>query len=293
MAAEKPTRFSLASLTRLPACPLGRISFFITNGAVTGRCTHNYPNIAQTPASRSPYGHECRSLFYAPEGWELLGADASGLELRMLAHYMARYDGGEYAKIILEGDIHSVNQLAAGLPTRDDAKTFIYAFLYGAGPVKIGSIVSPLAVEEAQKSIGVKLMNSFLNKTPALKRLREDVKAAAKRKGYLVGLDGRHLHVRSLHAALNTLLQSAGAIVMKKATVNFYPLQLNAGFEFGKDFGNCANIHDEYQELIRKGLGDTIGPLAVQAIRNSGEYFGLRMPLDGEYKVGKSWAETH
>lgn len=123
--------------------PDGRIhGRVITNGAVTGRCTHNSPNLAQIPA-RGQYGKHCRALFAAPPGQVMVGADASGLELRMLAHYLAAYDGGAYAKVLLEGDIHTANQHAAGLETRDNAKTFIYAFLYGAGDEKLGSIVAP------------------------------------------------------------------------------------------------------------------------------------------------------
>src|SRR5690606_28269302 len=187
-----------------------------TIGAVTGRCTHSNPNIAQVPGVGSPYGKECRELFCVDEGYKLVGADASGLELRCLAHYMARYDGGAYAKILLEGDIHTENQKAAGLPTRDDAKRFIYSFLYGAGDAKIGQIIGK------GEAAGKKLKENFLKRTPALKRLREDVAAAVKKRGYLIGIDGRKLHVRSEHAALNTLLQSAGALLVKQATVNLY-----------------------------------------------------------------------
>src|SRR5690606_27698447 len=194
------------------------------NGAVTGRATHAYPNVAQVPAVRKGkkdgetvilyggeggYGWECRELFTVPDGWSLVGSDASGLELRCLAHFMARYDGGKYGKVLLEGDIRSENQKAAGLHTRDNAKTFIYAFLYGAGDAKIGKIVKKGPAD------GKRLKAKFLAKTPALKRLIEAVRNAAKR-GYLIGLDGRQLHVRSAHAALNTLLQSAGALVCKK-----------------------------------------------------------------------------
>lgn len=100
----------------------GRVN---TMGAVTGRMTHSSPNLAQVPKVGSPYGEECRSMFTVPAGKKLVGCDASGLELRCLAHYMGRWDGGAYAHVILNGDIHSENQKAAGLPTRDNAKTFI------------------------------------------------------------------------------------------------------------------------------------------------------------------------
>lgn len=259
----------------------------ITNGAVTGRCTHNRPNVAQTPAIGVPYGADFRGLYYAPKGWSLVGADASGLELRCLAHFMARYDGGAYGKEILEGDIHTANQLAAGLPTRPNAKTFIYAFLYGAGDEKIGQIVGKGSTE------GRKLKNRFLKKTPALKRLRDAIKQTVKKKGYLVGLDGRLLHIRSQHSAMNTLFQSAGALVMKKATVLFYQYVSTKGYVFGEDYALVAHVHDEMQVLARDEIADEIGELLVKSIREAGEHFGFRCPLDGEYKVGRSWAETH
>lgn len=212
------------------------------NGAVTGRATHAYPNIAQVPASSSPYGHECRELFCIPDAWySLVGADASGLELRCLAHFMARYDGGAYAQILLNGDIHTENQKAAGLPTRNNAKTFIYAFLYGAGDEKIGSITGGGAGE------GKKLKRKFLQSLPALKNLVTAVKEAAKR-GYLKGLDGRLLHVRSSHSALNTLLQSAGALVCKQWLVILENELQARGLKHGwdGDYCFCAWVHKQH-----------------------------------------------
>lgn len=195
-----------------------------TGGTVTGRCTHSKPNVAQVPAVYSLYGKECRQLFTASHGRVLVGADQSGVELRCLAHYMARWDKGEYAEIVLKGDIHTANQKAAGLPTRDMAKTFIYAFLYGAGNAKIGSIVHKGAAE------GGRLKEAFLRKTPALGNLVKAVALAAKTRGYLVGLDGRHIHVRSAHAALNSLLQSAGAVLAKKSLVIMRDLLAQRGY---------------------------------------------------------------
>jgi|LakMenEpi12Oct12_1017442.scaffolds.fasta_scaffold00008_15 DNA polymerase I-like protein with 3'-5' exonuclease and polymerase domains len=256
----------------------GRVN---TNGAVTGRCTHSNPNIAQVPAVRAAYGKECRSLFTVDSGNKLVGCDASGLELRCLAHYMAKWDDGAYAKELLEGDIHTANQTAAGLPTRDDAKTFIYAFLYGAGDVKIGSIIGKGQNE------GKVLRENFLRKTPALRYLKEAVEKASSR-GYLVGLDGRHLVVRSQHAALNTLLQSAGALVMKKAACFLWEAYRGV---FPWKF--VANIHDEWQIEVEEASAETIGKASVQAIRDSGDYFNFRCPLDGEFRIGNNWAETH
>jgi DNA polymerase I-like protein with 3'-5' exonuclease and polymerase domains len=165
--------------------------------------------MAQVPASYSPYGEECRKLWTIPKGYKLVGCDASGLELRMLAHYMNDYD---YTEEVISGDIHTANQKSAGLATRDQAKTFIYAFLYGAGDEKIGTIVG------GGKGTGRTVKKKFLDNTPALKSLRERVTLASKR-GYLIGLDGRRIWVRSEHSALNSLLQGAGAIIMKKALV--------------------------------------------------------------------------
>lgn len=266
-----------------------------TVGAVTRRCTHNSPNIAQVPSAAPsvPYGYQCRELFYAPEGWLLVGADASGLELRCLAHYMYRYDGGLYAEEVLHGDIHTANQKAAGLETRNQAKTFIYAFLYGAGNTKIGSIVEPQASEDKQSKVGAKLRRAFLNKTPALRELVNKVQLTVKKRKYLLAIDGGRLHVRSQHSALNTLLQSCGAIVMKLATNILWDDLETAGIFWGVHAQQVAHIHDEYQILVKEDLADVVGKIAVEAIVKAGEQLGMRCPLDGEYKVGRNWAETH
>jgi DNA polymerase I-like protein with 3'-5' exonuclease and polymerase domains len=252
----------------------------ITNGAVTGRMTHHSPNMAQVPSGSSPWGKECRECWTVDlDNYLLVGADASGLELRMLAHYMKDND---YVREVCEGDIHTKNQNAAGLQTRPQAKTFIYAFLYGAGPAKIGSVVG------GGESEGRKLIKSFLDNTPALKALRTKIERLAA-KGYLPGLDGRKLQVRSAHAALNTLLQGAGAIVMKQALV-----LLNAKIQKEKlDAHFVANVHDEWQIEVHKEDAETVGRMAVEAIKEAGEVLQLRCPLTGEYRIGKTWAETH
>lgn len=265
------------------------------NGAVTGRATHSYPNVAQVPGGRAEFGKECRELFSVPPGWVLLGSDASGLELRCLGHFMARYDKGAYIKVILEGDIHSANQKAAGLPTRDNAKTFIYAFLYGAGDTKIGSIVAPNKSVGYQRKIGKALKAKFLRNTPALKQLREAVAKAAKR-GYVRGLDGRKVYVRSAHAALNTLLQSAGALICKLWIVYVEELALKAGLRHGwnGDFAFCAWVHDEIQVACRtKEIAEQLGQISKQAMKKAEEFFSFRCPLDAEFDIGQSWADTH
>ena len=251
----------------------------ISNGAVTGRMTYQNPNMAQIPASSKPYGKECRSCWTVPSGTKLVGFDASGLELRMLAHYM---DDEEFTSVLLREDIHTRNQVAAGLATRPQAKTFIYAFLYGAGDAKIGSIVGGTARD------GSKLRGRFLRNTPALETLRERV-GQASRKGFLVGIDGRKLWVRSEHSALNTLLQAAGAIIMKRALVllDDYATQHKIDYRF------VGNVHDEIQTEVVTEQAEKFGWLAVECIKASGLSFDLRCPLDGEYKVGSTWADTH
>ena len=262
----------------------GRVN---TGGTVTGRCTHSCPNVAQVPAVSAPYGKECRELFKAGNGYKLVGCDASGLELRMLAHYLAKFDGGEYARVLLEGDIHSHNQQKAGLETRNQAKTFIYAFLYGAGPALIGDIVGGTARE------GAMLQKRFLQSLPALARFKALVDAQVTKYGLLPGLDGRSLHIRSEHKALNALLQSAGAVVMKKALILLDRHLRIEGWVKNKDYAFVANIHDEFQAEVVPDRAERFGHLAVLAIRKAGEDLDMRCPLDGEFKIGDNWAETH
>ena len=267
-------------------CDTGRVhGSVITNGAVTGRMTHSKPNMAQVPNKGSPYGEDCRELWTSDKGNVLVGADASGLELRMLAHYMK---DEAYIKTVCEGsskdgtDVHTQNQKAAGLSTRDEAKTFIYAFLYGAGAEKIGKIVGGNARD------GQKLIESFLSNTPALKSLRNNVSKYAS-KGFVPGLDGRKIWVRSEHSAVNSLLQGAGAVVMKQALVLLdEKLRKNKVW-----YGFCANVHDEWQIETKEKDGELVGNLAVQSIQEAGTLLGLRCPVSGEFNIGKTWRDTH
>ena len=282
------------------------------NGAVTGRMTHSTPNMAQVPSGGSPYGKECRALFRAPEGKVIIGCDADALELRCLAHFMARYDDGEYVQVVLEGkkedgtDIHSVNARALGLdpkqryevaggnPTgRDISKVWFYAFIYGAGDEKLGTILGKPAGESARKE-GKRSRARFLVNLPALGSLTDAVKSRAKEKNFLVGLDKRLLFVRSDHAALNTLLQSAGALIMKKALVLLdNSLKLHHRLTPGHDYEFVANVHDEFQIEATQDWAETIGKTAADSIRLAGEAFGFRCPLAGQYQIGKNWSETH
>jgi DNA polymerase-1 len=250
-----------------------------TLGAVTNRMTHSKPNLAQVPASYSPYGKDCRKCFIARDGYKLVGFDASGLELRMLAHYM---NDQEYTNEILNGDIHTANQGLAGLESRDQAKTFIYALLYGAGDAKLGSVAGKGAV------LGGELKQRFMSNLPAFATLRDSIAREAA-EWVIEGLDGRKLHIRSEHAALNTLLQSAGAIVMKKALCLLHERATLAGL----DYYFVGNIHDEVQAEVRADQADDYGRLAVSCLEAAGSFYNLNCPLTGEYKVGDSWADTH
>lgn len=354
--------------------PDGRIHGKVdTAGAVTRRCTHSKPNVAQCQKVQTTkdehgnsipllgeagsWGYEFRSLFTAMTGFVLVGADASGLELRNLGHYMARHDGGAYAKEILEGDIHSVNCRALGmdpkksypvrgqlLTGRDIAKTFIYAFLYGAGDEKLGKILG-ITIEEARvlrdkhpgrwKAAVNRLIREkrkpkpldvativkgglakarFLKNVPALGTLQDEIKSHVSGryirddkklgwkkgapvkgaiKGHLRGIDGGLLRVRHQHAALNTLLQSAGAIAVKLATVYAWHTLRDKGLVFGEDYALVGHIHDELQLLVKEGLEDEVGQTVVDSIKRAGERLKYRCPLDGEYKVGRTWADTH
>lgn len=251
----------------------------ISTGAITGRMAHRNPNMAQVPAVYSPYGKECRSCWTVPKGYKLVGIDASGLELRLLAHYMA---DEEYVNEIINGDIHTANQQFAGLKSRDEAKTFIYALIYGAGDEKIGSII------KGNRADGKRLRERFLSGLPTLRTLKERVDRASE-KGYLKGLDGRKILLRHKHAALNTLLQGGGAIAMKKALVILEDNIRSHGY----DAKFVANIHDEWQIQVIEKDAEAVGKLGVQAIEQAGQHYNMRCPLTGEYKIGDSWYETH
>lgn len=279
-----------------------------TGGAVTGRMTHSNPNMGQVPASYSPYGKEGRALFTVPKGKRLIGCDADALELRDLAGYMAVYDQGAYVDVVLNGDKkkgtdnHSMNARALGLdPTalyfegesgRDIAKTWFYAFIYGAGDEKLGYILLRIRGTKAAAR-GKRARADFMASLPALKALVDAVKAKAKVAKSLKGLDGRVISVRSAHSALNTLLQSAGAVQMKKAQCILDDDLQALGFIPGTHYEFVATVHDEYQIEVDDDKVQTIGPMAAQAIAKAGEFFNFRCPLAGSWNHGANWSETH
>ena len=256
----------------------GRVN---SGGTISGRCSHSNPNLAQVPSVGSPFGEDCRGLFCSSPGYSLVGCDASGLELRCLAHYLAAFDNGEYADIVLNGDIHSANQNAAGLPTRNMAKTFIYGWLYGAGVAKIGKIVDGDAAE------GTRLQKRFMTKFPAIKKLKDGVEKAVQERGYIKGLDGRRMRTRSPHSALNLLLQGAGALLMKRFAIELYDATKHLDRHF------VINCHDEIQAEVRPEHVEEYKEACLAAFRRAGEYFKFRIRIDGDVKVGDNWRETH
>lgn len=309
----------------------------VTLGAVTRRMTHNNPNLAQVPKVKKDdngdmllmaaggYGSECRELFTATAGWELVGCDADALELRCLAGYMAAYDNGAYIETVLSGDkklgtdMHSVNARALGLDPkktydvagsqsggRDIAKTWFYAFIYGAGDYKLGAIMGIMSNPKATIAAGKKSRADFLAGLPALGKLTQAVVDRAfgvkdKRsgkwtkppRGFLLGLDGGKIKVRHRHAALNTLLQSAGAIIMKLALVILDKDLQALGLVPGRDYEFCANVHDEWQIDVIPAHVETVMAVAEQSIKKAGEELNFACPLAGNSDRGFNWKDTH
>ena len=250
----------------------------ITNGAVTGRMTHRNPNLGQVPSVNSPYGVECRKLFTVDDGNVLVGTDLAGIELRCLAHYM---QDDEWTEELLNGDIHQKNADAVGI-TRPQAKTLIYATLYGAGPSKVGSIVGGGAKE------GNEVLHRFYSNTPKLRQLMEKVQKVAS-KSYVPGLDGRRILVRSEHAALNSLLQGCGAIIAKQWAIEAH----KAFKERQIPVRQVAFVHDEIQIETAERYGEDVAQIMCDAASQAGITLGFRCPVDAESKIGKNWFDTH
>ena len=269
----------------------GRVT---TNGAVTGRATHSSPNMAQVPAVGSPFGAECREMWCVPVGYKQVGVDLSGIELRCLGHYL---NDQEWITELLKGDIHWFNAQSFGLvdkgtvkddnnpehkKARNTTKTLTYGVLYGAGAAKAGSIVG------GNSSKGKKLIDSFINNTPGLAALKKKI-SRLMAKGHLPALDGRRVWVRSEHAALNTLLQSAGAIIAKQWLIESTKLLQEKGINAKL----LAFVHDETQWEVREDQAEEAARLIEQAATKAGEALGFRCPVDAEGKVGNNWRECH
>jgi DNA polymerase I-like protein with 3'-5' exonuclease and polymerase domains len=280
----------------------GRIN---TIGAATTRCTHSGPNMAQVPSVRKPFGEDCRSFFHAPKGYKQIGTDLNAIELRCFAHYLGAYDDGEYTNIILGGDIHWANAVAAGfhppLPegqaydssnkeqklARDRAKTLIYAMIYGAGDPKLGQITGGGSKEG--KAIRKKLYENF----PAIEKLTNDVKKAAESRGSIKLMHGAQIPIRKAFAALNTLLQGAGAVIAKEWLNVAREMADAKGWVYDKDFWFAAHIHDEVQAFAKDEIAKDFAKLMEAAAQEAGARLGMRCRVDAEAKIGTNWADCH
>jgi DNA polymerase I-like protein with 3'-5' exonuclease and polymerase domains len=279
------------------------------NGTITHRCSHSGPNMGQIPAAHHPYGPEFRALFLADEGWLLTGTDASGLELRMLAHYLG--DPG-FIEAVVSGtkeegtDAHTRNMKAGGLPDRDTAKTALYAIMYGAGDFKLGKTIGGGPEE------GADLRRRIVSAIPGFQKLLTTLASTLvargmaewgrgrrgrflrlKRGAFLIGLDGRPVFIRHAHAVLNTLLQSAGALVMKRASVLAVRGLRDHGLFLETDFAPVALVHDEHQITHRPEPAALVREVGIQGVRQAGLDLGCRCPLDAEATTGLNWKETH
>jgi len=312
----------------LRAVKSGRLHGYIDpTGTVSWRCSHSKPNLGQVPGVsyssskelllrvEGGFGTESRRLFRATEGYVLCGHDAAGLELRCLAHYMARYDGGSYAKEVAEGDVHTTNRKAIGLNERPNAKTWVYAFIFGAQDYLLGTIVIDDFLPEKRDKflsrytpgskeydgvvtrIGRDSRSNFERGLPALAKLVKAIKAKAKRDGYLTALDGRRLVVRSQHSCVNLLMQSCGAIIMRRWIVilderlqaeGMVPIEWG-----GSDYEFVANVHDEAQTEVSPEHVASYHKAAVESFPATSSYYDFKCLIEGEGKQGSSWFDTH
>jgi DNA polymerase I-like protein with 3'-5' exonuclease and polymerase domains len=247
----------------------------------TFRCAHRKPNLAQVPADR-----EFRELFTASPGMTMVGADLSGIELRMLAHYLGRYDGGRYADILLNDDIHQVNADKIGI-TRRQVKTVTYAFLYGAGNEKLGlSYDNSLQPKKASKK-GSEIRKAFVAAIEGLSDLLAAVSNKATN-GWLLAIDGRRVLVDSPHKALNYLLQCSAGIVAKR-----WMVIADDGIKYHQHTHQLAFVHDELQYETTPDGAEILASILTESARLAGEYYNLRCPIAAESKTGLNWAEVH
>ena len=259
-----------------------RVHHHCSVGCATFRMSHKNPNLAQVPSDP-----RFRQLFIPTPGQVMVGADLAGIELRMLAHYLARYDSGRYADILLNGDIHQVNADKIGI-SRKLVKTVTYAFLYGAGDIKIGlSYDSSLSTSRA-KSKGKEIRAAYVEAIPGLDSLLTAVKAAGDR-GFVKAIDGRRVPLDSPHKALNFLLQGSAAALAKRWLV----LNQETINETQLCCSQLAFVHDELQFECDPKHAKDLSTSLVYSAAASGEYYKLRIPIAAEAKIGDNWAEVH
>jgi hypothetical protein len=262
----------------------GCIHHSCTLATQTGRNAHRGPNLGQVVSA--PWARE---LFVPHAGHVMVGADLEGLELRCLGHYLARFDEGAFAEVVLNGDIHQQNADRVGC-TRKEVKTLTYAFIYGAGDQKLGHSLSPELSDAQKKQLGQELRRKFLDAIPGLEPLIDAVKERVRGSGRLRALDGRPIFCRAEHAALNYLLQSAGAILSKRWVVIGQDLIDQAGLTYHSDYTRCAYVHDEVQLSVLPIEADHVVQLLEQAAPLAGQYYNFKVPITASGAQGINWA---
>ena len=265
----------------------GCIHHSCTLATQTGRNAHRSPNLGQVVSA--PWARE---LFVPHPGHVMVGADLEGLELRALGHYLARFDGGSFADVVINGDIHQQNADRVGC-TRKEVKTLTYAFIYGAGDQKLGHSLHPELSDAQKKQLGAELRRKFLDAIPGLEPLIDAVKTKVRSCSRLRGLDGRPIFCVAEHASLNYLLQSCGAILSKRWCVIGQQLLDDAGLTYNIDYTRCAYVHDEQQFSVVPSEADRVAKLIVSAAPMAGEYYKFKVPITAAADIGNSWAATH
>ena len=265
----------------------GCIHHSCTLATQTGRNAHRGPNLGQVVSA--PWARE---LFVPHPGMVMVGCDLEQLELRCLGHYLARFDGGAYADVLLNGDIHQQNADRVGC-TRSEVKTLTYAFIYGAGDIKLGHSLSPELSDSQKKQLGQDLRRKFLDAIPGLEPLIDAVKQKVRTSNRLRALDGRPVFCKAEHASLNYLLQSAGAIISKRWVVAGQDMLDGAGLTYDHDYTRCAYVHDEQQFSVIPAEADHVSKLIEASALKAGEYYNFRVPITASADIGPTWAATH
>ena len=270
----------------------GCIHHSCTLNTQTARNVHRGPNLGQVVSA--PWA---RQLFIPHPGHLMVGCDLEGLELRALGGYLHRFDGGSFADVVINGDIHQQNADRVSTPevpvSRKAVKNLTYGFIYGAGDLKLGHIIKPEYSDAAKKSLGSDLRQKFLQAIPGLEPLIDAVKARVREYGYIKGLDGRPIYTRAEHSALNFLLQSCGAILSKRWCVISQDMLDEAGLTYDVDYTRCAYVHDEQQFSVVPSEAERVAKILVDAAPRAGQYYNFKVPITAASDIGKTWADTH
>ena len=259
----------------------GRLHHSCFIGAATHRMAHSHPNLAQVSSDK-----DCRELFITKPGWKLIDSDLAGIELRMFAHYLARYDGGRYAKVLLNGDIHQENADKIGI-SRKLVKTVTYAFLYGAGDIKIGLSYDPLLPKGKAKQKGADIRQAYMDAIPGLEDLVLEATNRVLETGTIRAIDGRYLSVDKGHKSLNFLLQGSAAVVAKRW------LLITNSWLSEIEHQRYAFVHDEQVLGAPPSSADEVARACKHSALEAGEYYKLRLPIEADANIGDNWAEVH